>query len=71
MVLFENGEPEEFLLFVQNFKILLKALGTLAASENIQYLFTLLHGGAICQFDTLFDQVGSTTTINLSRGLGM
>ena len=42
MALFDNDEPEEFLLFVQNFKIILESSGTIASSENIQYFCTQL-----------------------------
>ena len=42
--LFDNGDPEEFLLFIRNFKITLEASGTLKYGANIQYLRTLVHG---------------------------
>ena len=35
MALFDNGKPEEFLLFVRNFSMTLEASGTLAAGANI------------------------------------
>ena len=35
MALFDNGDPEEFLLFVRNFQMTLKASGALAASAKI------------------------------------
>ena len=44
MALFDNGEPEEFLLFVRNFNMTLEASGMLVAIANIQHLCTLLHG---------------------------
>ena len=34
MSLFENGKPEEFLLFVRNFNMTLAASGTLEAGEK-------------------------------------
>ena len=51
--LFDNGEPEEFLLFLLNFNITLAVSGMLEASTKIQYLCTLVLGGLLCQFDSL------------------
>ena len=42
MALFDNGETEEFLLFLQNFKMTLEASVTLVARKTRQYLCTLL-----------------------------
>ena len=47
MALFDNGKLKEFLLFMRNFKMTLKDLGTLTANANIQYLHTLLRGEAL------------------------
>ena len=44
MAMFDNGNIDEFLLFVQHFNIHIEASGTLAANGNIQYLRTLLCG---------------------------
>ena len=62
MVLFDNGKTEEFLLYMQNFKMTLKALGMLADSEKVQYLCTILCSEDLRHFDTLCAQVGITTT---------
>ena len=73
MYFFDKGEPEEFLLFVRNFQMIIEYSGIIAARTNIQYLFTLLHGEALCQFNTLCNQVGITNTTNLNQiilGLG-
>ena len=51
MSLFDNGHPEEFLLFVRNFNTTLAATGTLDMGANIQYLCTLVCGEALRQFD--------------------
>ena len=59
--LFDNGEPEEFLLFIRNFNMTLEASGMLAANKNIQYLHMLVRGEVLHQFDTLSSEVGSTT----------
>ena len=71
--LFDNSEPEEFLFFVQKFKITLEDFRMLADNANLKYICTVLRGKAICLFDTLFVQVGSTTTTHLNQvlfGLG-
>ena len=73
MALIDNGKPEEFLLFVRNFKMTLEASGTLDASAKLHCIYTLLRGEALHKFDTLCDQVRSTNITNLSRillGLG-
>ena len=61
MDLFDNGEPEEFLLFIGDFQMSLDASGTLADGANFQYLSTLVCGEALCQLDTLSAEVGSAT----------
>ena len=44
MDFFGNGEPEYFLLFVQNFNINLAASGKLVTGAKIQCLCTLVRG---------------------------
>ena len=73
MALFDNGNLEEFLLFVQNFQMTLEASGELTSSANIQYICTLLHGEALSKLDTLSVQIVIRTTAHLNRiilGLG-
>ena len=51
----------------------LEASGTLASGANIQYLCTLVRGEVLRQLDTLYVEVGITTTENLKLillGLG-
>ena len=60
MYLFENGEPEEFLLFVRNFNMNLAASGTLEAGAKIQYLRTLFCGEALGKSDVLSADVEGT-----------
>ena len=60
MSLFENGNPEEFLLFVCNFQMTLKASVTLTASADIHYICTLLRCKALHQLDTLSVKVRRT-----------
>ena len=69
----DNRKSEEFLLFMQNFKISVEASGTLAASPKLQYICTQILGEALRQFDALCDQVESTNTTDLNHiilGLG-
>ena len=73
MALFYKGNTEESFLFIKNFKISLKASGTLAASANIQCFRALLHDKALCQLDTFSVEVVTTTIAHLNRiilGLG-
>ena len=73
MTVIDNGDLEEFLVFLQNFKMTLEASGTLASSAKIQYICRVLCGEALHQFDTLCAQVESTNTTHLNRmilGLG-
>ena len=65
--MFGNGKPEELLFFVQNFKVMLEDLGTLADSIRLQYPRTILHGETLNQFDALCDQVGSTDKTHLNH----
>ena len=44
MSLFDNGGPEEFLLFVSYFNMTLVASGALEAGIKYQYLCTILRG---------------------------
>ena len=58
MDLFDNGDPEEFLLFIQYFNMTLEASGTLNYGAKIQYLHTLVRGESLRQFDMLPAEVG-------------
>ena len=72
--LFDNGKPEEFLLFVRNFKMMIDASGTLADNVKLHCIRTLLCGEALRQFFALCYQVLITTMVCLNRvglGLGM
>ena len=66
MTLFDKGNPEEFLLFMKNLKMTIKALVNLTTRTNIMNPLTILHGEAIYQFNTLCDQVGSTNMTHLN-----
>ena len=66
MALFDNSDPEDFLLFVRNFQMTFEAPGTLATSANICYIHTLLCGKSLCQLDTFSVEVGSTTIAHLN-----
>ena len=67
MGFFENCDPKELLLFVQNFQMNLEASGMLAASAKIQYLATLLCGKFLHQLDIFSVEVVSTITTHLNR----
>ena len=70
MSLFNNGNPEEFLLFVNNFNTTLGSSRTLQAGVNIQYLHTLVSGEALQHFDTLSSDVESGIQITFFGGIG-
>ena len=65
MSLFDNGEPEEFLLFVRNFNMTLAASGTLEVGAKIRYLSTLVRGKVLIQFDLLSADVEIRQTLNV------
>ena len=44
MYLFDNGDPEEFLLFMQNFNTTLAASETLMTGAKIQYFCNIVRG---------------------------
>ena len=44
MAMFDNGEPEQFLLFIRNFNLTLQVSGIIVSGANIQYLCTLVRG---------------------------
>ena len=44
MALFDNGKPEDFLLFTRNINTNIEPLGTLMVDAKIQYLCTMVRG---------------------------
>ena len=64
--LFDNGDPEEFFLFIRNSNMNLKASGTLKDIKKIQYLHTMVHVKALRQLDVLSDEVESASPENLT-----
>ena len=57
--LFDNGEPEEFLLFVHNFNMTIRASGLLEAGAKYQCLCNLVRREALRQFDSLSADIES------------
>ena len=73
MALYDNGDPEELLLFVRNFNMTLKASGKISFNTKLQCLRTLLHVYSLRKFNILCVQVGGITMSNLNQiilGLG-
>ena len=64
MSLFDNGEPEKFLLFVRNFNMTFAASGTLEAVAKYWYLWTIVCGEALHEFEFSAD-IESTETLNI------
>ena len=74
MSLFDNGNTEEFLLFVRNFKMNRVVSGTLETGTKVQYLRTLVHGEALHQFDLLYAGVEITNALTVEyilKGLAL
>ena len=66
MALFDNNKPEQFLLFIRNFPMILQVSEKIASGANICYLPTLARGEALCQLDMLSVEVISTITEHLN-----
>ena len=64
--LFYNSNLDEFLLFIRNFKITIKASRTIAAGAKIYFLCMLVRGEELRQIDTFYLEVGSTTPKHLN-----
>ena len=58
--MFDYGEPEYFILFVQNFNMTLAETGTRETDSKINYLCTLFQWEALHQFDLLCVDVENT-----------
>ena len=65
MSLFDNGELEEFLLFVRKFNMNILASGTLETGTKVQYFCTLFCGDALHQFDLFSVDVESTEPLTV------
>ena len=73
LALFDNGDPEEFLLFIRNFNMTIDASEKIVPSAKIKYFCMLVHEEDLCRFDMFSTEVGSTTSENLKSiilGLG-
>ena len=60
MYLFDNGDTEECLFFVLNFKMMIEASGSMDTGAKVQHLRTLVHGEALSQFDFLYADMEGT-----------
>ena len=65
MSLFDNGQPEELLLFSCNFNMTITASGTVEAGAKCQYLCTPVRRKPLCQFDSLYADIESTQNLNV------
>ena len=54
---FDHFKTEEFLLFVQNFKMALATTVTLEMNVKVNYFCTLVRGESLLQFDLLYAHV--------------
>ena len=72
--MFENGKPDECLLFMRQFNRTLAASGTLEMVVKVQYLRTLVCGEVLHQFDLLSNNAEITETLNeeyIIKGLAL
>ena len=67
MAVFENGQPEELLGFLKNFRKAIDGTGTTAVARRINYLRTILCGEALWEFDGLTSQNNGTTNAYLKE----
>ena len=58
---FKNGQPEEFLALLNNFKIVIDGTGTTSVKGRINYLHRMLRAEALIKFDELTSQNCGTT----------
>ena len=65
MSLFDNGDPEEFLLFVLNFNINIAESGMLEMDAKIRYLHTLVRDKFLRQFYSFYSGVESMETLTV------
>ena len=61
MALFDNSNPEEFLLFIRYFNMTIEASETIETAANIHYLRALVRRKTLHQLGMLSAEVGSTT----------
>ena len=74
IALFENGEPEEFLLFVCNFNMTLTASQMLKTAGKVQYLLMIIGGEALRQFYPMSSDMEGTNPLTaeaITLGLGV
>ena len=63
--LFDHGNQKEFLLFICNLNMTIRATGTLEIDVMIQYLCKIVHGEELRQFDLLSADVANKGSLNL------
>ena len=62
---FDDGQPEEFLSHLRNFKIAIDGTRTTTPPGWIKYLRTMLRGQALREFDKLHSQYGGAINNHL------
>ena len=67
MALFDNGKPEDFLLFVRNFNKTLVLSGKLKTGAEVQYLCNLFYEEELRQFDSLSAVVEIMQTLDVDQ----
>ena len=67
--LFDHGNPEYFLFFIQNFKMTFVATETLDTTAKVQCLCIIVCGKALRQFDLLSADVENMDTFLIMNDL--
>ena len=67
MTTFENEQPEDFLMLMNNFKTAIEGTGTISVAGRINYLHTMLRGEALKEFDKFVSQNNGTTNAHLNH----
>ena len=74
MAIFNNVQPDEFLLFIKDFRRTLEDTGAILTSGHIHYLCSLIHREALHKLYYIDNYHRDTTATNVEaimQGLGM
>ena len=69
IALFDNGNTEEFFLFIHNFNRTLEVSGIIEAGTNIQYHCILKRGEVLHQFDAFYFEAEGATPSTLEYNI--
>ena len=67
MDVFQNRQPEELLGLLKNLKKAIDRTGTTTVAGQVNYVRTMLRGGALQEFNDLASQNSGTMNANLKE----